>query len=61
MLSVFVTSVVIVGASMGAMALGVVVRGRPLGHGCGEATACDACRRPCASREAGEEATWSAR
>ena len=62
MLLLFVTSVLVFGSAMSAMALGVVLRGRPLHHGCGEATtSCEACTRPCEERANREEATWNER
>lgn len=61
MLLVFVTSALLVGLSMAAMAVGGILRGRPLRHGCGEAAACEGCRRPCARHDTGEETTWSPR
>lgn len=61
MLAVFVTSALLMGLSMAAMALGHVLRDRPLRHGCGEATGCEGCRRPCARDDAGEEARCNAR
>lgn len=54
----FVTSALVVGLAMGAMALGAIIRSRPLRHGCGESS-CAGCRRPCATGSAREEGRWS--
>jgi len=59
MLLAFVTTVLVVGSAMSAMALGAILRGRPLRHGCGEATACEWCRRPCALDAREEECSWN--